>query len=59
MPESLCLHKSCHCEPAPDSSFCSDICYAAEKSHPQGADCGCGHPECRPENVSPDTPTPS
>lgn len=52
MPERVCLHKSCNCEPAPESDYCSETCYAADRANPQeGANCACGHPGCRPANV--------
>jgi hypothetical protein len=59
MSERMCRHEPCHCQPAPGSAWCSDVCHSATaRSRPTDEDCACGHPECRPENVTEDTPAP-
>jgi hypothetical protein len=61
MAERLCANEPCHCEPDPDSTFCSLDCERAERLSVAGRPldvCPCGHPECHPDNVSPDQPDP-
>jgi hypothetical protein len=61
MAERLCRHEPCHCEPDAGAEYCDACCARADQeagSGPAGSRCDCGHPECRPENVSPDQPSP-
>jgi hypothetical protein len=61
MAERRCAHEPCHCEPEAGREYCSPLCIATARAA-QGtfpaSYCPCGHPECRPENVSPDQPPP-
>ena len=58
VPERLCAHEVCACEPAPDWDFCSPLCALREHVSPadeHGAEpCRCGHDTCRPEHIQPD-----
>ncbi len=61
MAERLCANPSCHCEPGPDTIYCSVDCEAvvlAEDSYSGLSGCSCGHPDCHPRNVPAGQPDP-
>lgn len=58
MPERLCRHEPCGCEPAPTSPYCAPHCEqaAARAEQVRGRGdrpdrCECGHPACNPKEA--------